>query len=265
MSKEIVDKKDPISFFLLSLITKIVLFLFFRKIQVRGLRNIPRKGPFICVANHSSRFDGPVLGRILDRPANFMVSPNELKGLQGTLLRKVGSFPSNPRHDFVSFVLSRFGKQEPFVIFPEGNVFYDGHTHKFKKGVAKVAFAALLHGMNVPIVPVAIGYNFQGQWQARFNFGEPIYVQDYLALYEKDKDLATNNLLTSLHREVLSLRAELGCKEDEVQLLESGENFKLPLGNQLVGDLQFTGELPHPGDLQPACEVQPAYDWQRVG
>lgn len=252
MSKEIVDKKDPITFFLLSLITKIVLALFFRRIQVKGLENIPRTGPFICVANHSSRFDGPTLGRIINRPANFMVSPNELKGLQGALLRKVGSFPSNPRLDFVSFVLFRFRKGEPFVLFPEGNVFYDGYTHKFKKGVAKVAFAALLQGMNVPIVPVAIGYNFQGQWQARLNVGEPISARDYLALHEKDKELATNNLLTSLHREVLSLRAELGYKADEKQLLESGVEFRLPVGNELLDEVARASDRELVGELELA-------------
>ena len=136
------DCKDPVSFFLLSLLAKLVIALHFKKVDIRGKENLPATGPFICIANHSSRWDGPTLGRIIDRPANFMVSPNELQGLQGFLLSRVGAFPAHPKLDFVSHVMQQFKKGEPFVIFPEGNVFYDGHTHPFKKGIARIAFAA---------------------------------------------------------------------------------------------------------------------------
>ena len=59
-----------------------------------------------------------------------MVSPNELTGLQGFLLSRVGAFPAHPRLDFVSHVLNQFKKGEPFVIFPEGNVWRNGHTFR---------------------------------------------------------------------------------------------------------------------------------------
>jgi 1-acyl-sn-glycerol-3-phosphate acyltransferase len=238
MARLIKDEKDPLSFSILAFLTRAFLDNYLH-IQIKGLDNLPKDGPFICVANHSSRFDGPTLGRIINRPANFMVHPNELKGFQGWLLRKVGAFSSNPRNDFVSHILSRFVKGEPFVIFPEGNVFQDGSTHKFKKGVAKVAFAAYERGLNVPIVPVGIGYKLEGRKQARFNIGEPISVATYMDGYRKDKEEASNSLLVSLHREVLSLRNELGYALDGEQLLltqteKEPKKFLLPLGNQLL-------------------------------
>lgn len=239
MVRLIKDEKDPLCFSILAFLTRAFLDNYLN-IQIKGLANLPKDGPFICVANHSSRFDGPTLGRIINRPANFMVHPNELKGFQGWLLRKVGAFSSNPRNDFVSHVIGRFEKGEPFVIFPEGNVFQDGSTHKFKKGVAKIAFAAFEKGLNIPIVPVGIGYKLDGrQKEARFNIGEPISVATYMDGYERDKDEATNSLLLSLHREVLSLRNELGYALDGEQLLvtqseKEPKKFLLPLGNQLL-------------------------------
>lgn len=211
------DAKDPFTFFILALLTKIVVALFFRKVVVSGLSKLP-SGPFICIANHSSRWDGPLLGRLINRPANFMVSPNELNGLQGALLKKVGAFPAHPRLDFVGHVLKQFAKGEPFVIFPEGNVHYDGFTHSFKRGVARVAFAAWQAGFDVPIVPVAIRYDFKKRL-AYYNFGLPLTLQEYKAAYLEAPNQAIKDLTSSLEREVRYLSAELGNKND-ARLLE---------------------------------------------
>lgn len=240
MIRPIKDHKDRFTFPLLAALTKFVLGLFFRQIIVKGRENLPKSGPFICIANHSSRFDGPTLGCILDRPANFMVSPYELKGLQGWLLGKVGSFSSDPRQDFVSHIKARTAKGEPFVIFPEGTTYYDGYTHPFKKGVAKLALQAYSAGINLPVVPVAIDYDFKKPRQARFNIGQPVDITEYgKALTPATKDAVTASLLSALEREVLSLRAELGCTADAQKLLASREALgpvNLPVGNQLIED-----------------------------
>lgn len=209
MLRQVVDGKDPFSFAILAGLTRIVLDNYLN-IQIKGIENLPKSGPFICVANHSSRFDGPTIGRIINRPACFMVHPNELKGLQGFLLTKVGAFPSSPRYDFVSHVLSRFEKGEPFVIFPEGTVHYDGLTHPFKKGVAKVAFAALEAGLDLPIIPIAAGYDWQGKRKALYNIGKPIAVSAYKDAYARDGQEAIATLLKHLHNDVLDLRRQLG-------------------------------------------------------
>ncbi|HNN64093.1 MAG TPA: lysophospholipid acyltransferase family protein [Candidatus Obscuribacter sp.] len=239
MLRKVQDQKDPLSFTILATLARIVLDNYL-DIKIKGLENLPEDGPFILVANHSSRFDGPTIGRIINRPANFMVHPNELKGLQGLLLRKVGAFSASARYDFVSHVLTRFQKGEPFVIFPEGTVHYDGYTHSFKKGVARVAFAALKAGLDVPVIPVACGYDLKGRKTARYNIGKPVSVAAYGQTYEQDPGAATNRFLSCLHREVLGLRSELGYELDREQLLltEAPSAAKgtllLPVGNQLV-------------------------------
>jgi len=220
MTHKIEDRKDPLSYFFLAALVKAVIAFFFRKIEVRGAENLPKSGPFICVANHTSRWDGPVLGTLINRPSTFMVHPNELKGLQGKLLRKVGAFPANPKLDFAGFVAERFRHNEPFVIFPEGNVFYDGQTHPFKKGVARVAMTAAKDDLDVPLVPLAVGY----QWAQRrivISVGVPVSVMQYRDDYQADPVTTTNNLCSALHREVLALRAELGFEADRKQLLST--------------------------------------------
>lgn len=226
MTHKITDWKDPFSYFFLSAFVKTLILAFFSKIEVRGSGSLPKSGPFICVSNHTSRWDGLVLGRLIDRPSTFMVHPNELKGLQGALLRKVGAFPANPKLDFAGFVAERFRHNEPFVIFPEGNVFYDGQTHPFKKGVAKVALTAAQQNLNVPIIPLAVGY----QWTRRkivISVGAPVSAMDYRAEYSQSPAETMHNLCTALHREVLALRADLGFEADRRQLLtiKKGRHF----------------------------------------
>jgi 1-acyl-sn-glycerol-3-phosphate acyltransferase len=226
MTHKITDWKDPFTYFFLSIFVKTMVAVFFSKIELRGAHSLPKSGPYICVANHTSRWDGLVLGRLVNRPSTFMVHPNELKGLQGFLLRKVGAFPANPKLDFAGFVSERFRRNEPFVIFPEGNVFYDGQTHPFKKGFAKVALTAAQQDLNVPIIPLAVGY----QWTRRkivISVGAPVSVSDYRAEYDQNPATTTANLCTALHREVLALRAELGFEADRKQLLsiKSGLHF----------------------------------------
>ncbi len=211
------DRKGPISFFILSLLTKLVLALHFKRVVLSGRENLPASGAYICIANHSSRWDGPTLGTVVNRPANFMVSPNELIGLQGFLLGKVGAFPAHPKLDFVSHVLGQFRKGEPLVIFPEGNVFYDGHTHPFKKGIARIAFAAHQQNLEVPIIPTAIRYE---NGQAFFKFGAAISVSEYIGELAVNAAAAGKRLTQSLHREVCLLSSELGCQADGRQLLK---------------------------------------------
>jgi 1-acyl-sn-glycerol-3-phosphate acyltransferase len=218
MTHKIKDLKDPFCYFFIVTLVKALLALFFSKIEVRSSENLPKDGPYICVANHTSRWDGLVVGRLIDRPSTFMVHPNELKGLQGVLLRKGGAFPANPKSDFAGFVTERFRHNEPFVIFPEGNVFYDGQTHPFKKGVARVAFNAAAQDLDVPIVPLAVGY----QWRRRkiiINVGAPVSVYKNRDDYAQNPSAAMNSLCTALHREVLALRADLGFEADRKQLL----------------------------------------------
>lgn len=260
LRKAMRDAKDPVSFFFLAFLTKLVIALRFKRFNVYGRENLPVIGPYICIANHSSRWDGPTLGAVINRPANFMVSPNELKGLQGFLLHKVGAFPAHPKLDFVGHVLKQFAKGEPFVIFPEGNVFYDGHTHNFKKGAARVALAACQAGLSVPVVPVGIRYE---NGQASYNIGRPIAVEEYAALWCENPVQALKSLTARLEREVGYLSAELGNELDRRQLTALDDNqihFLSSLPGSMVkggGQKITTGSLMAPSSL-PLESSKPA-------
>jgi len=190
-------------------VNEVVLRFKFRRIEVYGRENVPENEPFILVSNHSSRFDGLMVLRALKRKANYMVSPNELKGYQGVTLPWVGAFPADPRTDLIGFAEAGFRKNEGLVVFPEGTVFYDGALHPFKLGAARIALAAQRDGIAIKVIPAAMDYEWNQPATAKIIFGEPVDLSSYLERYESDQASVLRNLSDSLYREVAALRSEV--------------------------------------------------------
>jgi 1-acyl-sn-glycerol-3-phosphate acyltransferase len=145
----------------------LVLPFYFRRIEVTGREHFPTTGPVIIAATHRSRWDAfmvpyavgqDVTGRVL----RFMVTADEIKGLQGWFIRRLGGFPINTRHPGISALrhsvcLLQHG--EVLVIFPEGNIYRQPAS--LKPGLARLALQAEASqpDLNVQIVPISIQYS----------------------------------------------------------------------------------------------------------
>jgi len=215
----IVDRKSKLVHFVLNLINTVSVYDHFCRLDIKGRERLPQ-GSYILVANHTARWDGPIVQQVIQRQANYMVSPNELRGLQGILIRGIGAFPADPRADIVSFMRVQAAKNEPIVIFPEGDVYRDGYTHPFKKGAARIALMCANEGLNVPIVPMAIEYSKTSPEFVSVRIGDPIDVSERLDAFRTEPSQAMKNLTTQLHREVCHLHAELGSIKDRNAVLE---------------------------------------------
>lgn len=212
---KLMDRKSAIIYAIFSTINKIVIWLHFRKIKVEGLENLPKDKPFLLISNHTSRWDGLLAYFLINRPANFMVSPNELQGLQGKILGAMGSFPANPRFDLIGHMQGQVEKGEGVVIFPEGNTFRDGTTHRFKNGAAKFALSSAARGMEFPVIPMAVRYSEDGRSVA-IKLTEPIDLEQYKSGCSQSE--AVQMLTARMQREVSHLKFELGHTEDAMLL-----------------------------------------------
>jgi len=172
----------------------LVLPFFFGSIQIEGKENIPLQDPVIIAPTHRSRWDAFIipyaLGRLVSgRDLRFMVSANEVKGIQGWVIRRMGGFPVNTdrpqltsvRHSVELLQLN----QEMLVIFPEGGIFNDYQIHPLKRGVAAIALQAKIDKSKrgVKILPVGIRYSQPfPSWgtDVRVDIGSPLTVSDYL-------------------------------------------------------------------------------------
>ena len=198
-NSELVDKLDSgispwLSRLLYPLGCYLVLPLFFKKIEITGQENIPSKDPVIIAPTHRSRWDAVVVpfavGRLASgRDLRFMVSENEVKGLQGWIIRRMGGFPVNTDRPQLSSVYHsiKLLKQdrEMLVIFPEGGIYHDRQIHPLKRGVALIALQAETDKSErkVKILPVGIRYNQPyPNWgtEVKVDIGVPLTVTDYL-------------------------------------------------------------------------------------
>jgi 1-acyl-sn-glycerol-3-phosphate acyltransferase len=171
---------------------RLVLPLFFGQIGVSGQEHLPQGGPVILAPVHRSRWDAilvPALtGRtVTGRDPRFMVSIDEVSGIQGWFIRRLGGFPVDPKHPSIATLrhgVELLQQGEMLVIFPEGNIFRDGYVHPLKAGLARIALSAEASqpGLGVKIIPIGICYSQTfPQWGCNVNFriGSPLPVADY--------------------------------------------------------------------------------------
>jgi 1-acyl-sn-glycerol-3-phosphate acyltransferase len=194
----------------------LVLPLYFRRVEVLGQEWLPKSGPVILAPTHRSRWDALMLPfatgiKVTGRNLHFMVSMDEVKGLQGWFIRRLGGFAidtlkpgiASLRH---SIELLEQGKM--MVIFPEGNIFRDRSVQPLKAGFARLALQAdaaagdAENKLGVQVVPISLTYSKRFvPWRSRvqIRIGKPLEVQSYCTGKAKqDAKVLTEDLRNSL-------------------------------------------------------------------
>jgi 1-acyl-sn-glycerol-3-phosphate acyltransferase len=148
---------------------KLVLPIFFSKIEVIGQEHIPTSGATILAPTHRARWDSLLIPYVAGpyvtgRDVRFMTSSNEMLGIQGWIVRRLGGFPVdtvNPSVASFRFAIDLLEKGELLTIYPEGNIFRDGELHPLKKGLGRIALQA--HSsqpdQEIHIVPISLRYS----------------------------------------------------------------------------------------------------------
>lgn len=208
----------------------VVLPFYFRRIEAIGRQNLPATGPVILAPTHRSRWDALLVpyaaGQdVTGRPLRFMVTVDEMNGIQGWFIRRLGGFPINTRQPAIaalrhSVELLQHG--EVLVIFPEGgdldrNRFCE--LNRLQPGLARLALQAEASQPNlgVQIVPITITYSRpRVPWRskARIQIAQPIQVSKYCL--EKPKASAkqlTADLEAALRSAQCKTKASNSCEK----------------------------------------------------
>ncbi len=169
-----------------------VLPIYFKRIEVIGREHLPASGPVILAPTHRSRWDAMTLpyaaGQdITGRHLRFMVSANEVTGLQGWFIRRMGGFPVNTDRPAIASLrhgVDLLESGETLVIFPEGNIFRETHVQTLKPGLARLAIQAETSHTNlgIQVVPMSICYDHAFvPWRSvvRVSIGTPLPVAHY--------------------------------------------------------------------------------------
>lgn len=180
-------------------IIKIILGPFIRFFwikKVEGLENIPRKGPIIIAANHSSYFDFFSLIAICPRRIYFLAAEKFFKGkIWGPLVKTTGQIKverkSSDKSKVYQSVENYLKKGKIIGIFPEGTRSWDGKIHKTFTGVANLALKN-----RTRVIPIGIKNAFEILPRQKkipklkkiieIKIGEPMLFSDYYG-QENDK------------------------------------------------------------------------------
>ena len=123
------------------------------RVQVHGVRNVPRSGPVILAANHIGLLDGPALVALTRRLTFALVKREAFTGAVGQFLIRLGQISLNRREidpQAIKRAVQVLRAGKVLAVFPEGG--RSGGEVAWAKGGA--AYLAMITG--APIVPVAI-------------------------------------------------------------------------------------------------------------
>jgi long-chain acyl-CoA synthetase len=209
-----------VSFFLVGRL--IYLFALDRfHLKMRGLENLPEKGPFLLCSNHQSYVDPLVMAGALPwglfRYA-FAVGTSDIfgKGFMRQLARWIRVVVLDPDANLIPAMRAGFfglSQGRILVLYPEGERTNDGNPTVFRKGAAILSIHA-----QAPIVPVAIE-GFYEAWprhkkfpkfaNLQLVFGKPIQPPPL----NEASEAAYERLTSELKSTVVAMWQELREKE----------------------------------------------------
>ena len=115
----------------------------FGEVSVRGLDQIPAKGPLIIASTHRSYLDPLILGGFISRPFSARSKRDLFSNpLFARLITKLGAFPvdrEKTRNSTFRTAVQILRKGDALVIFPEGGIVNSLGEQGFKEGVGLIA------------------------------------------------------------------------------------------------------------------------------
>lgn len=198
---------------------KIALSVYFRKMHISNRERIPKGKPVILAVNHPTAFIEPcIIACWLNEPLNFLARGDLY--VQSPFIRKLynwfhivpifriddtGYSGLKSNYDTFSKCYEALAANKMVMILAEGRTKHEKRLRPLMKGTARIVFGALekYEGLDVYIVPVGVNYTNPDQFRSdvRIDFGDPIRVQDYAAVFKENQAKAVTALTTELrHR-----------------------------------------------------------------
>ncbi len=191
---------------------------FFDRVRVLERQHLPLHGAVLLAPTHRARWDALLLPhaagrRATGRDCRFMVTIDEMKGLQGWFLHRLGCFPvdqGRPTLSSLRYAIDLLGMGQQLVVFPEGNICRDDGPIRLQQGLARLAQMAATQGVTVPVVPVGIAY---GHAQPRPGDGAAVCFGPPLLAQGQGRDAArqfTQDLSLAMQSAEQAARAAVG-------------------------------------------------------
>ena len=132
-----------------------LLFRMFIKLDIKDFQKVPRNGPFMLIANHTSALDGPIMYVFLQPRKMVAMAKKELWNhwftrYVMTIWESIPVDRENMSRQTMEQCFGILDRGDILAIAPEGTRSSDGTLQQGKAGVAFIA-----HKKHVPMVPIA--------------------------------------------------------------------------------------------------------------
>ena len=175
-----------------------ILFTPFFRIEVEGLKNLPRDRAFILLPKHQRWEDIPLLSLATPRPLYYIAKYELFKNaLSNRFFSALGGIPLNRQRPlesrrFLQATIELLEKGEGVVIFPEGT-YYRNKMGPGQTGMIRFVLSRLA----LPFIPVGINYATIGwRTRVRINFGKA---------FQTDATLAADPFVMRMMKEIAAL------------------------------------------------------------
>jgi 1-acyl-sn-glycerol-3-phosphate acyltransferase len=205
----------------------LIIFKLIFRLKITGRENIPKTGPFVIVANHSSVFDGFIVLSSIRPKITFMSAAYLFKmDFYGYILRGVGAIPVQRDGSDIALIKKSMrvlqaggvlGSDIALIkksmrvlqaggvlgIFPEGRIVSEKDGFSAKAGAAYLAIKA-----DVPIIPMAIkgankalplGAKFPKLNKIEVKIGKPIFCSKKIKLNKKILEDTVNSYMREIY------------------------------------------------------------------
>ena len=178
----------------LASLLRVLLRIFFRRVEVAGGEGVPAEGALLFVLNHQNGLVDPMvlLGLAPRRSVFLAKAPLFDMPVIGLLVKAFGSIPIHRRMDGATdpaqnddtfrHVWLGLERGQAIAIFPEGTSHSDSSLKRFKTGAARIALGAAgvsAQGRVVHIVPAGLYYTTKTTFRSSvlLYFGRSIAVE----------------------------------------------------------------------------------------
>ncbi|SFB77708.1 1-acyl-sn-glycerol-3-phosphate acyltransferases [Marinospirillum celere] len=240
---------------------RLLVRLYFLRVDSSNKEAVPPSGPVILAANHpSSILDSVLLATELTRPVNYLAKSELFRSpVLARIYTWLGAIPirrgkgETAKREAFEQVYLRLEEGKCVGIFPEGRNSPHLQLANLRSGTARMALeveARNNYQLGLQVVPV--GINFQNRElfmsSVLLRFGEAVQVADFVQLHRKDPEEAILQLTRHLEQK---LRQQANHLED------------LRLG-QLIEDLGGVYQQAVANRHQPSNTATPSGHWGRI-
>lgn len=201
---------------ILGWMVRLIVRIFYRRIEFHGLENVPRSGALLFASNHPNMLLDPFMVGLVasGRPVHFL-GKSTLFAFPplGWLLRTCGVIPVYRRQDdpkqmgkndlMFSACYEVLGRGEVLGIFPEGVSERGPHLRPLKTGAARIVLEAEeKHDYSLGIRVIPVGLNFPSGHLFRSDVlvlvGQPIEAIEFHAMHRNDAKEAVTQLTKAI-------------------------------------------------------------------